>query len=590
MTDQPPDAEGDLRTALVRARARLERERAARRESEDIAEATLRRLYLRQAELDLVSDLTSVANSAADFEVAFRDAMALIRRATHWQVGHYFMPARDDPTVMVSSGVWSGEPNDPFLHEIRAATTGMRFPPGVGIPGTAYAVGPTWEEDILESRNFPRQKWLTGGAAFAFPILIGDQVVAVMEFLQSTPRPPQRGLLDLAQVIGIQLGRVVERTMALKAESEYRTALQRTVEQRTADLIAARNRAEAQSDARATLFSTVSHDLQTPLHAALSELHAASTAQDPAEQLGRAASHLLELEQRIQALVELAGPSADSADHPRVVDLGRVLQDVVAAHDVAMRQRDAESDVQVVASASDEVLVDVDRFRRIVHTLLAGRLIEQSAGPVRIRLEIRATWADLTVEEPSPAAEGTALALTRQLAESAGGEVTATALPDGRRRIVVRIPVAVQGRHRRGTGRRVLLVDDIAVTRQISAAMLARMGAEVSTAENGLEALDVLRAEDFALVLMDLRMPVMGGLEAARRIRAGEAGHRRSDVPIVALTANTAAGDADRSLLAGMDAHQTKPFTFAELRSTVLLFAPDLELGTTSGWRPWART
>ena len=267
-----------------------------------------------------------------------------------------------------------------------------------------------------------------------------------------------------------------------------------------------------------------------------------------------------------------------------------MLQDVVAAHDVAMRQRDAESDVRVVVSASDEVLVDVDRFRRIVHTLLAGRLIEQSAGAVRIRLEIRATWADLTVEEPSPAGEGTALALTRQLAESAGGEVLVTALPDNRRRIVVRMPVAVQGRHRRGTGRRVLLVDDIVVTRQISAAMLTRMGAEVSTAENGLEALDVLRSDDFALVLMDLRMPVMGGLEAARRIRAGEAGAGRSEVPIVALTANSAAGDADRSLLAGMDAHQTKPFTFAELRSTVLLFAPDLELGTTSGWPSWMRT
>jgi CheY-like chemotaxis protein len=142
--------------------------------------------------------------------------------------------------------------------------------------------------------------------------------------------------------------------------------------------------------------------------------------------------------------------------------------------------------------------------------------------------------------------------------------------------VEVRVPVAVQGRHRRGVGRRVLLVDDIAVTRQISAAMLTRMGAEVTTAENGQEALEVLRATEFALVLMDLRMPVMGGLEASRLIRAGEAGAERSDVPVVALTAHSAAGDADRSLLAGMDAHLTKPFTFDELRSTVLLYAPEL--------------
>jgi CheY-like chemotaxis protein len=78
---------------------------------------------------------------------------------------------------------------------------------------------------------------------------------------------------------------------------------------------------------------------------------------------------------------------------------------------------------------------------------------------------------------------------------------------------------------------------------------------------------------------MDLRMPVMGGLEASRLIRAGGAGAERSDVPIVALTAHSAAGDADRSLLAGMDAHLTKPFTFDELRSTTLLYAPELAEG-----------
>jgi CheY-like chemotaxis protein/signal transduction histidine kinase len=574
VSEQLPEA--DLRAQLVRVQARLERERAARRESEDIAEATLRRLYLRQAEVDLLSQVTSIANSAQEFESAFSDAMVLIRQAGEWQVAHYFLPARDDPTVMVSSGVWNGDPDDPFLQELRSATSGMRFPPGTGIPGTAYLHGATWEEDIAASRNFPRQQWLTGGSAFAFPIMVGEEVVAVMEFLQSTPRPTQQGLLDIADVIGIQLGRVLERKRARQREAEHRTSLQATVEQRTADLIAARNRAEAQSDARSVLFSTVSHDLQTPLHAALADIASATTGPDAGEHLARAAIHLTELEQRIRALVELAAPTDALADHPRVVNLSRVLDDVVAAHDAAMRQRDAASDVAVVFSTPEEVLVDVESFRRIVYTILAGRLIEQAPGAVRIRLEVRATWADLTVEQPDPGTEGTTLALTRQLVEAAGGAIRVIALPGRRRRIEVRVPVAVQGRHRRGVGRRVLLVDDIAVTRQISAAMLTRMGAEVSTAGNGQEALDVLRATEFALVLMDLRMPVMGGLEASRLIRAGEAGAERSDVPVVALTAHSAAGDADRSLLAGMDAHLTKPFTFDELRSTVLLYAPEL--------------
>lgn len=580
---RPP---ADLRRQLARAESRLERERAARRESEDIAEATLRRLYLRQADVHLLSQVTSIANSAQDFEQAFLDAMVLIRSASDWKVGHYFLPARDDPSVMVSSGVWSGDPQDPFLQELRSATRGLRFPPGTGIPGAAYLQGATWEEDIAAARNYPRQKWLTGGSAFAFPILIGEEVVAVMEFLRSSPRAPQLGLLEIADVIGIQLGRVVERERARRSESEHRTALQEAVAQRTADLIAARNRAEAQFDARSTLFSTVSHDLQTPLHAAMADIESAASGAEVGEHLARAALHLTELGQRIRGLVEIAAPSDTREDRPRVVDLSRVLGDVVAAHDAAMRQREASADVAVSFAPSDDVLVDVDRFRRIVHTLLAGRLIEHTRGPVRLRLEVRATWADLTVEEPDPGTEGTSLALARQLAHAAGGEIRVHSLPetgpDRRRRIEVRIPVAVQGRHRRGVGRRVLLVDDIAVTRQICAAMLARIGAQVDTAQNGQQALEVLRANDVALVLMDLRMPVLGGLEASRLIRAGEAGAARSDVPIVALTAHSAAGDADRSLLAGMDAHLTKPFTFEDLRSTVLLYVPELAEGTSS--------
>ncbi len=574
MSDRPAD---DLRRQLARAEARLARERAARRESEDIAEATLRRLYQGQQEADLISRVTSIANSASDVGPALRDAMDLIRTSASWQVGHYFLPAADDSTVLVSAGEWSGQVGDPFLEELRTATRGMRFPPGVGMPGTAFVDGATWEQSIQDSANFPRQESIRGGSAFAFPILIGNEVVAVMEFLQPTPRPEEPGLLALAEVVGIQLGRVVERSRSRRREITHRTALQEAVEERTADLISARNRAEAQSQARATLFSTVSHDLQTPLHAAISELRSVSDGGDPVDSARRASLHLAELQQRIQALVDLAGTTSQAVvDRPRVVDLGRILQEVVNAHAATIGRTGAAPDVSIAASAAHPVLVDVDRFQRIVHTVFAGQLIDDTAGPVRLRLEVRSAWAELTVEEPTPGLESATFALITQLAEACGGSARQAPLTEGRRRVDISVPVAVQGRKRRGTGRRVLLVDDIAVTRRISAAMLARLGADVTTAENGQQALVALRAGDFALVLMDLRMPVMGGLEAARRIRAGEAGGSASDVPIVALTAHAAAGDSDQSLLAGMDAHMTKPFTLADLRTTTERYAPEL--------------
>ena len=580
MSEPPAD---DLRREVARVKARLARERAARRESEDIAEATLRRLYQGQQEADLISRVTSIANSASEVGPALRDAMDLIRTSASWQVGHYFLPATDNPTVMVSAGEWSGEVGDPFLEELRTATRGMRFPPGVGMPGTAFVDGATWEQSIQDSANFPRQESIRGGAAFAFPILIGNEVVAVMEFLQPAPRPEEPGLLALAEVVGIQLGRVVERSRSQRREISHRTALQEAVEERTSDLISARNRAEAQSQARATLFSTVSHDLQTPLHAAISELRSVSDGEDPVDSARRGSLHLAELQQRIQALVDLAGTTSKAVvDRPHVVALGRILQDVVNAHSATIGRTGPAPDVSIATSAAHPVLVDVDRFQRIVHTVLAGHLIDDAAGSVRLRLEVRSAWAELTVEEPTPGPDSATFALTTQLAEACGGSARETPLPEGRRHLDISIPVAVQGRVRRGAGRRVLLVDDIAVTRRISAAMLARLGADVTTAENGQQSLAALRAGDFALVLMDLRMPVMGGLEAARRIRAGEAGGSASDVPIVALTAHAAAGDSDQSLLAGMDAHMTKPFTLADLRVTTERYAPELATAPSS--------
>lgn len=567
---------------LARVEARLARERAARRESEDIAEATLRRLYLRQQDLDLLGGVTGIANGAQDAETALREAMELIRTATGWRAGHYFVPARDDRTVMVSSGVWSGASSDPWVEQARAATAGTRFPPGTGLPGMAYLHGAQWEPNFAGSSNFLRKRWLGGGSAFAFPILVGSEVVAVMEFLDPAPRPPQPALLELATVLGIQLGRVVERDRAGRREAEHRRALQDEVDRRTADLMVARDRAESQARARATLFATIGHDLSTPLHAAMAEVEAATDAADPRPVLARAAMSLQELQARLAALLDISGPTATSDDaRPRVVDLARVLGEVVAAH--AATSGLPAPEVELGATSSHPVLVDVDRFQRVVHTLLAARVVDGGDGVRRVRLEVRSAWAELVLDEPDVQAgtgrgdssRGT-LALAEQLTQAGGWGWTQGRLGDHGRRITVRMPVSVYGRARVGRGRAVLLVDDIAVTRQISAAMLARMGAEVHTAQHGAEAIGRLREVDAALVLMDLRMPVMDGLEATRRIRSGEAGPDRSEVPIVALTAHTAAGDADRSLLAGMDAHMGKPFTYEQLRSMVARYVPEL--------------
>ena len=115
-------------------------------------------------------------------------------------------------------------------------------------------------------------------------------------------------------------------------------------------------------------------------------------------------------------------------------------------------------------------------------------------------------------------------------------------------------------------GLRLLVVDDNAVNRMIAEQVLAAAGAEVVAEEDGSGAVRRVRAEAFDLVLMDVHMPVMDGLEATRAIRALP---DRAGLPIVAMTASAMAEDRQRCLDAGMDDLLAKPIEPARMVQTV---------------------
>jgi CheY-like chemotaxis protein len=107
------------------------------------------------------------------------------------------------------------------------------------------------------------------------------------------------------------------------------------------------------------------------------------------------------------------------------------------------------------------------------------------------------------------------------------------------------------------TESKVLLVEDDRINSMILQRMLTKLGMSVVQAHDGSEAMQKMREHEFDVVLMDCHMPIMDGLEATRRIRAGEAGN--SEVPIVALTAAALDEDRRRCLDAGMDDFLSKP-------------------------------
>jgi CheY-like chemotaxis protein len=112
------------------------------------------------------------------------------------------------------------------------------------------------------------------------------------------------------------------------------------------------------------------------------------------------------------------------------------------------------------------------------------------------------------------------------------------------------------------------LAEDNVVNQRLATRLLERRGHQVLTATTGREALEILALQTFDVILMDVQMPDMDGLEATRAIRAGER-TRSTRTPIVALTAHTMKGDRERCLAAGMDAFITKPLDAVEFLSVV---------------------
>jgi len=199
--------------ALERAERRRARERAARHEAEAISERATRELYEQHERLRLLRTVARAANEAASVEDALSTALAATCEHWSWQLGHAWLCADDG--ALVSTGLWVGrERFDAF----QRATEQLRLAAGEGLPGRVLAArGAVWLRDFSRVTELPRnQAAMVEGlhTALGFPVLVGSEVVGVLEFLTERVVEPDEGLIDLMAQVGTELGRVVERQRA----------------------------------------------------------------------------------------------------------------------------------------------------------------------------------------------------------------------------------------------------------------------------------------------------------------------------------------------------------------------------------------
>lgn len=214
MSDSINDAAA-LNAEIARLNRRLLRATTARHEAEAIAERGLRDLFQRQQEIALLETIATAANQAASVKDAMCHALAAVCKFAYWPLGHLLLSDDGVGRTLHSTAIWHDESNGQY-DVLRALTESIALGNGTGLPGRVVKSGaPAWvnvgSQDADAYPCLPEAKRAGLCSLFAFPVMIGTDVMAVLEFFSMKHQTPDEALLRLMAQIGIQLGRVVER-------------------------------------------------------------------------------------------------------------------------------------------------------------------------------------------------------------------------------------------------------------------------------------------------------------------------------------------------------------------------------------------
>ncbi|MEO7912140.1 MAG: PAS domain S-box protein [Roseiflexaceae bacterium] len=186
-----------------------------------------RLLRQKTAFIQLFQEVAVAANQVTSLEQALQTAVDAICIHIGWPLGHVYLPDPDMPGGLLPTSIWHLDDAQRFA-TFRSITEAVRLAPGIGLPGQVVASRkPAWLADIILDFSTPRTRVIQESgvrAGFALPVVVDDNVVAVLEFFATEVIEPDAAMLDVLQHVGTQLGRVVERMRAEAAlrESEER--------------------------------------------------------------------------------------------------------------------------------------------------------------------------------------------------------------------------------------------------------------------------------------------------------------------------------------------------------------------------------
>ncbi|NVM77249.1 signal transduction histidine kinase/ActR/RegA family two-component response regulator [Duganella sp. SG902] len=406
-------------------------------------------------------------------------------------------------------------------------------------------------------------------------------------------------------VTAVAMIRLVPIALRIPSPSQL-AAVNAELQKANDDLRAAMERAEVANRAKSAFLASMSHELRTPLNAVLgyTQILKRDKSLSTAQQAGistiqQGGQHLLAL---INDVLDLSRVDAGKMEfHPKPVRLGELLSVVADIMRVRAEQKHLHFELALIAGLPQAVSVDETRLRQVLLNLLGNALKFTDRGAVRlhvlplpaepgqgadvarVRFEVLDDGIGIApaqheaifrpfeqVGDVSRRAGGTGLglAISRQLVQLMGGKLQVESAPGKGSRFwfdvplpVVEAPGATAGTEHIATGyvgprKTILVVDDVATNRALLRDLLGSLGFRTLEAENGMSALMQTQAVRPDMVLLDMVMPGMDGIETLRRLRADA---RTADTPVLIISASSTPEEEERSLEVGAKAFLPKP-------------------------------
>ncbi|RNC80072.1 MAG: PAS domain-containing sensor histidine kinase [Balneola sp.] len=378
----------------------------------------------------------------------------------------------------------------------------------------------------------------------------------------------------------------------------------------------AKDIAEEASRTKTGFIASMSHEFRTPLNAILgyTQILGQSDALRDVDKI-----HVQTIsnagEQLLGMVTDILELSTLDSDRTRLdvesIALGAFFRDIATKISKKAKEKGLKFSIDAVGDLPDAIETDLDKLSTIIKNLLTNAIKFTKSGSVglfyrviqvdgkdTLKIEVKDTGIGISEDalrhifEPfwqldSLKNNGTGLGLTlcQRLAEFMGGDIEVKSKLDKGTIVTVQIPIKILDQQQLISAKsetslsitgitvtdkkkiRVLIVDDIEPNRTITRLVLKEEGYEYKEAENGKEAIDLLESFAPDVILMDINMPVMDGLEAMLTIRAS--GGRFANIPIIAVTAGGFKGDRNELMAQGFSEYILKPFKTDHLLSTI---------------------